>query len=173
MAQKESVEIIYQTTKPGTMKQASISKYGGPDVFEIQEIEIPEPKNDEILVEIKAAGVNWADAMRRAGTYFEHEPFPYVLGAEAAGVIVEVGPDVKNYNKGDRVLGFVGIGAYAQYIAKTESAFSPLPDGVSFAESTALLAQGLSGYLLLTDVAKSEGKTILIRKTSEIATKIY
>ncbi len=145
-----------------TMKQVSVSRFGEPGVLEIQEVAIPAPKNDEILVEIKAAGVNWADTMRRAGTYFEHEPFPYVLGAEVAGVVAEVGPDVKNYKKGDRVLGFVGVGGYSQYIAKSETAFSPLPDGVAFAESTALLAQGLSAYLMLTDVVKTEGKTILI-----------
>lgn len=145
-----------------TMKQVSVSKFGAPEVLEIQEVAIPVPNGDEILVEIKAAGVNWADTMRRAGTYFEHEPFPYVLGAEAAGVVAEVGPAVKNYKKGDRVLGFVGVGGYSQYIARSETAFSPLPDGVSFAESTALLAQGLSAYLMLTDVVKTEGKTILV-----------
>jgi NADPH2:quinone reductase len=145
------------------MKQVSVSKFGGPEVLEIQEVAIPAPKDDEILVEIKAAGVNWADAMRRAGTYFEHEPFPYVLGIEAAGVVAEVGPDVKNYKKGDRVLGSVGIGGYAQYIAKSETVFSPLPEGITFAESTALLAQGLSAYLMLTDVVNSKGKTILYR----------
>jgi NADPH2:quinone reductase len=162
MAQAETKKVFYETNKSGSMKQASVSKYGGPDVFEIQELAIPAPKGDEILVEIKAAGVNWADAMRRAGTYFEHEPFPYVLGAEAAGVVVAVGPEVKNYKNGDRVLGFVGIGAYSQYIAKSETSFSPLPEGVSFAESTALLAQGLSAYLMLTDVVNTHGKTILI-----------
>jgi NADPH2:quinone reductase len=56
----------------------------------------------------------------------------------------------------------VGIGGYSQYIAKSETVFSRLPDGVTFAESTALLAQGLSAYLMLTDVVKAEGKTILI-----------
>ena len=145
-----------------TMKQVSVSKIGGAEVLEIQEAPIPVPLGDEILVEIKAAGVNWADAMRRAGTYFEHEPFPYVLGAEAAGVVAEVGPGVKNYKKGDRVLGFVGVGGYSQYISRSETTFSPLPDGVSFPESTALLAQGLSAYLMLTDVVNTKGKTILI-----------
>ena len=144
------------------MKQVSVSRFGGPEVLDIQEVAIPAPKSDEILFEIKAAGVNWADTMRRAGTYFEHEPFPYVLGAEAAGVVAEVGPDVKNYKKGDRVLGFVGVGGYSQYIAKSETAFSPIPEGVSFAESTALLAQGLSAYLMLTDIVKTKGKTILV-----------
>ena len=162
MAQKETIETFNQTKGSQLMEQVSVSKIGGPEVLKIQEVAIPTPKGDEILVEIKAAGVNWADAMRRAGTYFEHEPFPYVLGAEAAGVVAEVGPDVKNYKKGDRVLGFVGIGGYSQYIAMSETAFSPLPQGVTFAESTALLAQGLSAYLMLTDVVKTEGKTILI-----------
>ena len=145
-----------------TMKQVSVSRFGGPEVLEIQDVAIPAPNGDEILVEIKAAGVNWADAMRRAGTYFEHEPFPYVPGAEAAGVVADVGPEVKTFKKGDRVLGFVGIGGYSQYIVKSETAFSPLPEGVPFAESTALLAQGLSAYLMLTDVVTIEGKTILI-----------
>jgi NADPH2:quinone reductase len=161
MAQ-DTVKVFNETKGSGVMKQVSVSKFGGPEVLEIQEVAIPTPMGDEILVEVKAAGVNFADAMRRAGTYFEHEPFPYVLGAEAAGVVAEVGPDVKNYKKGDRVLGFVGIGGYSQYIAKSETAFSPLPEGVTFAESTALLAQGLSAYLMLTDVVKTEGKTILI-----------
>jgi NADPH2:quinone reductase len=161
MAQEEKVK-SNETKGSGLMKQVSVSKNGRPDVLEIREVAIPIPKGDEILVEIRAAGVNWADAMRRAGTYFEHEPFPYVLGIEAAGVVAEVGPDVKNYKKGDRVLGSVGIGGYSQYIAKSETVFSPLPEGITFAESTALLAQGLSAYLMLTDVVKVIGKTILI-----------
>jgi NADPH2:quinone reductase len=161
MAQEETVN-FNETKRSEFMKQVSVSKFGGPEVLEIQEVAIPTPKGDEILVEIKAAGVNWADAMRRAGTYFEHEPFPFVPGIEAAGVVAEVGPDVKNYKKGDRVLGSVGVGGYSQYIAKSETIFSPLPEGITFAESTALLAQGLSAYLMLADVVKIEGKTILV-----------
>jgi NADPH2:quinone reductase len=144
------------------MKQAIIKQYGGPKVFKIEEVAKPVSKNDEILVEVKAAGVNFADIMRRNDNYLYKSTLPLVIGAEVAGIVVDVGPKVTKLKKGDRVLAYTGVGGYSQYIAVSENAANPISDQIGFVESTALLIQGLSAYLMLTDASKSVGKSIVI-----------
>ncbi len=95
------------------MKQVVIRQFGGPEVLKIEEAPKPEPKGDQILVEVKAAGVNFADLKRRSDTYLEKANLPLVIGAEVAGIVTECGPNVTKFKKGDRVFGITGIGHHA------------------------------------------------------------
>jgi NADPH:quinone reductase len=145
-----------------TMKQAIIRQYGGPEVFHIEEVAKPVAENDEVLVEVKAAGVNFADIMRRNDNYLHKSTLPLVIGAEVAGIVVDVGPKVTKLKKGDRIVAYTGVGGYSQYIAVSENAANRISDPMGFAESTAFLIQGLSAYLMLTDASKPVGKSIVI-----------
>src|ERR1700748_3232140 len=145
-----------------TMKQAVIRQAGAPEVIKTEETTRPSSAENEVLIEVKAAGVNFADIMRRKDTYFEKATFPMVIGAEVAGIVAEVGSRVTRFNKGDRVLGFSGVGGYAQYAVVNENFVNPIADEISFTESTALLVQGLTAYLMLTHAGPSEGKSIVI-----------
>lgn len=145
-----------------SMKQAIIRKTGGPEVIEIEEADRPTPKAGEILIAVKAAGVNFSDVLRRRDSYREKTPVPLVIGAEVAGFVEAVGPGVTKFKKGDRVLGFSGVGGYAEYAIANENFANPISDDTGFAESTAFLIQGLSAYLMLTDAAPSAGKSIVI-----------
>ena len=83
------------------MKAIQVSKVGGPEVLELVDIPTPEPKPNEVLVQIKAAGVNFIDVYYREGQY--PAPLPFILGQEGAGVVGTIGSEVSNVKPGDRV----------------------------------------------------------------------
>ena len=87
----------------------------------VSEVEKPTPKESEVLIEIKAIGLNRADLLQRKGTYPSPKGWPEWPGLEVAGVIAEVGSSVTNYKIGDRVCALVGGGGYAEYICVTPS----------------------------------------------------
>jgi NADPH2:quinone reductase len=142
------------------MKAVRIHEYGGAEVLRIDEVEKPQPKADEVLIKTAVAGINYADTMLRAGTYLIRPPFPFVMGFEAAGTIEAVGENVTNFQVGQRVMATMQGGGYAEYAVAKENQLVPIPDGLGFAEATALLAQGLTALGLLRDL--KEGQTILI-----------
>src|SRR6516162_3247730 len=97
------------------MKAIQVKKTGGPEALTLVDLPIPQPKPNEAVVKISAAGVNFIDVYFREGRY--PAPVPFVDGQEAAGVVTAVGSDVKSLKVGDRVA-YTGIlGAYAEYSA--------------------------------------------------------
>lgn len=78
------------------MKAIKFEEYGGPEVLKLLDIDKPEPAENEVLIEVKAIGVNYADTARREGQYVVPTELPYVPGSEVAGVVVGVGSNVKN-----------------------------------------------------------------------------
>src|SRR5919202_3555493 len=97
------------------MKAVQVNEFGDPDVLEYVEVERPSPSEGEVLVEVKAAGVNYADTMRRRNQYLEETPLPFVAGSEGSGVVAEVGAGVEDVKEEDRVVTLLGTGGYAQY----------------------------------------------------------
>ena len=98
------------------MKQLTLPTYGDADVLEIVEVPRPTPGEGELLIEVEASGVNYADILRRRNTYFMPTPLPYVLGVEVVGTVVEAGskPD-GGVSVGDRVLALLPSGGgYAE-----------------------------------------------------------
>src|SRR5215217_3537438 len=93
------------------MKAVQVSAFGEPDVLELTEVEKPSPGEGEVLIEVKAVGVNYADTMRRRNEYVEETPLPFVPGSEVSGVVTEVAASAEDVSEGDRVLTLLGTGA--------------------------------------------------------------
>lgn len=142
------------------MKAIRIHELGGADVLRVDEVEKPQPKADEVLIKVSAAGINYADTMLRAGTYFYKPHLPFTLGFEAAGTIEEVGENVADWKVGQRVMASMQSGGYAEYVVVKAHQPVLIPDGMSFGEATALLAQGLTALGLIRNL--KIGQTILI-----------
>lgn len=121
------------------MKAMVISEYGEPDVLQLQQRNTPQPGNGEVLIRVKAAGVNRPDVAQRKGQY---PPPPGALvdipGLEVAGIVEACGPDVKRWKKGDAVCALVSGGGYAEYTIAAEGCCLPLPEGLDFIAASAL-----------------------------------
>ncbi|HUE83219.1 MAG TPA: quinone oxidoreductase [Pyrinomonadaceae bacterium] len=128
------------------MKAIQVARVGGPEVLEVVDLPVPEPKSDEALVEIKAVGVNFIDIYLREGRY--PAPLPFVNGQEAAGVVSEIGSDVKNVRRGDRVAYTGVLGAYAEYAAVQSDRLVEIPAELDFNQAAAALLQGMTAHYL-------------------------
>ncbi|PWU02488.1 MAG: quinone oxidoreductase [Bacteroidetes bacterium] len=144
------------------MKALTFSTFGQPEVLEYREIENPVLKSDEILVQMKAIGLNYADMMRRSGVYPLRGKAPFVNGYEGAGVVIDNNGN-SNVNIGERI-GFADVPfANAELVAVPVSHAIPLPDEIDFDTAASALLQGLSAQFLTTDCHKvSAGETVLI-----------
>ncbi len=142
------------------MKAIRVNELGGADKLSLEEIEKPVPKADEVLIKVAAAGINYADTMMRSGNYLTKPDLPLTLGYEAAGTVEELGADVKNLQKGQRVLATTSSGGYAEYATASANLTMPISDELGFGESTALLVQGLTALGLLDETKL--GDSILI-----------
>ncbi len=142
------------------MKAIRLNAFGGTEHLSVDEIEKPVPAADEVLIKTKAAGINFADIMLRQGKYLFRPDLPFTLGFEAAGTVEDVGSDVHGITTGQRVLGMMRGGGYAEFVAAPMTQVFPIPDGMGFGEATVLLVQGLTAVGLLRDL--KAGQTILI-----------
>ncbi|MDH3529443.1 MAG: quinone oxidoreductase [Acidobacteriota bacterium] len=142
------------------MKAIRLNEFGGTEHLSVDDIEIPAPAPDEVLIKTVASGINFADIMLRQGKYLFTPELPFTLGFEAAGTVESVGSDVSGIEVGQRVLGMMRGGGYAEFAAAPASQVFPIPDGMDFGEATALLVQGLTAVGLLRDL--QPGQTILI-----------
>jgi NADPH:quinone reductase len=143
------------------MKAIVVSKTGGPEVLEYKDIPKPEPQPNEVLVEIKAIGVNFIDVYFREGRY--PAKLPFTVGQEAAGVVSAVGAEVKLFKAGDRVA-YTGLqGAYAEFSVVPADRLVKLPDSVSFEQAAAAMLQGMTAhYLVKSAYPLKSGDTVLI-----------
>jgi NADPH2:quinone reductase len=160
------------------MKAIQISRTGGPEVMEVVDLPVPQPKPNEAIVQIKAAGVNFIDVYNREGRY--KAPLPLVLGQEAAGVVIALGTEVRaaalttSESKptpqhpeapavGDRVAYTSVLGAYAEYAAVPIDRLVKIPDGVGDREAAAAMLQGITAQYLSSDAHPlKNGETALI-----------
>ncbi len=146
-----------------TMKAIQFSQYGSADVLQYVNINVPMIGDHEVLVEIKAIGVNFADIARREGRYVVPTKLPFIPGSEMAGVVAAVGKDVKRFTPGMRVVALIENGAYAQYVNVHEMVLSEVPDGVSFTDAVALPLQGQTAYHILTTMGRlNKGESVLV-----------
>jgi NADPH2:quinone reductase len=129
------------------MKAILITKKGGPEVLELREIATPVPATGEVLIKIKAAGLNRSDIYSRSSFSYgkkesggngEGATGEEIPGLEVSGHIEACGPGVRRWKEGDQVCALVTGGGYAQYIAVPEGQCLPLPDGISLEEAAAL-----------------------------------
>jgi NADPH:quinone reductase-like Zn-dependent oxidoreductase len=123
-----------------------ITRAGGPEVLKVEERPDPQPGRGEVLVRVKAAGINFADVMARAGLYPDAPKPPTVVGYEFAGVVERVGDGVTDFATGDRVLGGTRFGGYAELVATPTNALVPLPEDWSFEEGAAFPVNYSTAY---------------------------
>ena len=155
------------------MKAMICTKYGSPDVLQLQEVEKPVPASNEVLIKVHAATATAASAIGRTGKpYFVRlffgfsKPRKAILGQELAGEIEAVGSDVKSFKVGDKVFGLTGmeLGAYAQYKSMNEnSALTSMPQNATFDDAAAIVEGGLTALNFLKHRADiQEGQHIVI-----------
>ena len=121
------------------MRVVEITKHGPPEVLQVGERPAPErPLGDQVLVEVKAAGINFADTMARMGLYPDAPKPPCVVGYEVAGTVTAVGPGVEGVAPGDRVMAGTRFGGYAEHVLAKASDVIPLPDRLSFEQGAAV-----------------------------------
>lgn len=143
------------------MKAIQVKQPGGVEALQVVDLPIPQPKPSEAIVKIAAVGVNFIDIYLREGRY--KAPLPFVDGQEAAGVVTEVGADVKSVKPGDRVAYAGPLGAYAEYAAVPAERLVPVPSGVSDREAGAAMLQGMTAHYLAYDTFPlRHGQTALI-----------
>jgi len=132
-------------------------------VLQMVDVPIPSIRPGYVLVKVKAAGVNFADIARRYGQYLAKTPLPYIPGAEVAGVITEVSPEVTEYKKGECVVALTDDGGYAEFIALHVSQLVKIPENVDFNQAAAILGQEVSAYhILKTSGQIKKGDTVLV-----------
>ena len=143
------------------MKAVEISKNGGPEVLELKDITLDKPGNDEVTIEHKAIGLNYIDTYHRSGLY--PLKLPTGIGAEGAGIIKEVGSNVKDFNVGDKV-SYAGtpLGAYSTHRNYPTKNLVKVPNNIDLEVAATLMTKGLTVFYLLhkTYPVKS-GQTIL------------
>ncbi len=125
-------------TLPETMRAVEISEPGGPDVLRPVTRPVPVPGAGEILIRIRAAGVNRPDALQRAGSYAPPPDASDLPGLEAAGEVAAVGPGVAEWEVGDPVCALLPGGGYAEYALTHADHALPIPEGMAMREAAAL-----------------------------------
>ena len=151
------------------MKAIRVKEFGGPEVMKLEEVPDLKPGAGEVVVRIRAAGVNPVETYIRAGVYARKPALPFTPGADGAGTIEAVGKDVTRFAPGARVyLAASSIsGTYAQQSLCDESAVFPLPEHVSFAQGAAMgVPYGTAYRALFHRAAARPGETVLIHGAS-------
>jgi NADPH:quinone reductase-like Zn-dependent oxidoreductase len=128
------------------MKAIPIVRAGSPETLKIQDFPDPKIADDEVLIEVKAFGLNFADLMARKGTYDDAPPMPFVPGYEVSGIIKQVGPKVTELQVGQRVLAFTKFGGYASLAAASQMACFPLPENMTFAQGASIPVNFVTAY---------------------------
>lgn len=146
------------------MKAAIITQPGGPEVLQIQEVETPEPTGDQVRVRVKASGINRADLLQRAGGYPAPAGSPSnIPGLEFAGVVDAVGPLVRMWQPGQRVMGLAGGGAQAEYILAHEGLLVEIPANLTFVQAASIPEVFMTAHdALFTQAGLRLGERVLI-----------
>jgi len=128
------------------MKGAFVTKYGGPEVLEIREAPVPRPEPTQILVRVRAIGLNFADVFSRFGVYPNAPKPPFIPGLEFSGDVVAVGQDVKLFKGRERVMGYCRNGSHAEYLVVDEKLATQMPPAMTYEEGSSFSAAYLTAY---------------------------
>src|ERR1035441_3092300 len=143
------------------MKAIRVQRTGGPEVMELAEVAVPQPKPNEALVKVSVAGVNSIDGHFRDGSL--RTPLPFIPGQEGSGIVSAVGSQTKTVKVGDRVAWSGSLGSYAEYVAATADSLVPVPATISAEKAAAAMMHGLTAHYLANDAHKLKaGETALV-----------
>jgi NADPH:quinone reductase len=149
------------------MKAIVVHEFGGPEVLKIEEVSAPVAAPSQVLVRVKAIGVNPVDNYIRTGTYARKPQLPYIPHTDIGGIVEAVGTSVKRFQKGDRVYGFAVTGAGAELAVAEEWQVQPLPAQVTFQQGAALGVPYSTAWRALFIRAHARaGETVLVHGAS-------
>jgi NADPH:quinone reductase-like Zn-dependent oxidoreductase len=148
------------------MTAARIHRFGAPNVITVERIDMPEPKEEEVLIRVHAAGVgNW-DALVRTGTSGLPQSLPLTLGAEVSGVVERVGTNVTDFQRGDEVFGVTNasfVGGYAHYAVASAKMIAKKPRRLSHREAASVPVVAVTAWQMLFDHAGvTQGQTVFV-----------
>jgi NADPH:quinone reductase-like Zn-dependent oxidoreductase len=146
-------------------KAVQYDRYGDIDVLEVRDVPRPTPSAGEVLVKVKAAGINPGEAMIRQGFLHDRWPatFPSGQGSDLAGVVVETGPDVDTVAAGDELIGFTDQRAsQAEFVVVPAGQLTHKPDNVTWEAAGALFVAGTTAYAAVRAVALKPGDTVAV-----------
>jgi NADPH2:quinone reductase len=136
------------------VRAIQITEFGGPEVLRDVELPEPEPAAGEVLIEVRRAGLNFADTHQRTNSYVAKAQLPLTPGSEVAGIRADTG---------ERVVALCGTGGYAQYAVAPESLTFPTPEGVDDGTALALLLQGLTAWHLYKTCGRvAPGESVVV-----------
>jgi putative PIG3 family NAD(P)H quinone oxidoreductase len=147
------------------MKAVYIREFGGAENLEIREVEnLSKPRNTEVSVRVKAAGLNRADILQRRGFYPSPKGYSErILGLEFAGEVSKTGENVKNFKVGDRAFGITAGGAQAEFLLTEENLLAKIPENLSYVEAAAVPEAFITAYdAIFTQGSLRENETLLI-----------
>ena len=145
------------------MRQVICTSFASLDQLEIVDVEPLEPNAGQVVVEVRAAGVNFVDALFVQGKYQIKPPVPFSPGSEVAGEIAAVGEDVEGWAVGDRVLASCGLGGFATQVSLSPFSLVRLPEGLSFGQGATLMqSYGTALFSLTRRTTVREGEWILV-----------
>jgi NADPH:quinone reductase len=146
------------------MRAVIASRHGGPEVLQIGEVAPPEPGPGQLLADVAAAGVNYMDIYQREGRPpYASAALPYVPGAEGAGTVAALGPEVSDFAVGDRIAWTQGLGSYAEQVVVPAARAVPVPEGMSLGVAAAVMLQGMTAhYLCHSTYLVAEGDPVVV-----------
>lgn len=146
------------------MKAIHINRPGGPEVLQLTDVEKPKPQPHEVLIQVKACGVNRPDVMQRMGKYPAPKDAPAdIPGLEVAGIVEQTGERVTQLKPGDKICALLSGGGYAEYATVPALQCLPIPVGLSFEEAAALPETFFTVWNNVFDIGKFKaGETVLI-----------
>ncbi len=148
-------------------RQTYTLKAGNINRLDIRTEELPDPETGQVLVEVKAIGLNFADVFAVLGLYSATPEGTFIPGLEFAGVVLKTGSGVNHLKQGDRVMGCTRFGAYATHVKISSEYLIPLPDQWSFDEGASYLVQVLTAYYGLVTLGNlSSDQTVLIHSAA-------
>src|SRR5215216_4942257 len=157
---------ITRADEKPSMRAVVAHEYGAPDVLRIEQVQRPEPNDDEALVRVIASSVNPADPLTLSGKYAKEfgTHLPLISGYDIAGVVEKTGKSVTKIKTGDAVYGYPTFGGgWADYVTVKESEVAAKPKSLNFVEAAAVPMAAVTAWQALVDVAKLQaGQTILI-----------
>ncbi len=145
------------------MKAVVCTAWGMPDSLEIKELPDLVAGPGQVVIDIKAAGVNFPDVLIIQGKYQFKPELPFTPGSELAGTVRAVGPEVTAFKAGDKVIAFTSIGAFAEQVVVPVQALMPMPPGMDFDTAAAItLTYGTSHHAVVDRASLKEGETMLV-----------
>lgn len=145
------------------MKAVMCKAFGPPENLVIEEVEPLKPGKGQVVINVKACGVNFPDTLIIQGKYQSKPPFPFIPGSEVAGIVKELGEGVDTIKVGSNVIAFIGMNGFAEEAVANEFQIVPMPQNLDFATASAfLLTYGTSHHALMDRAKLQPGETLLV-----------